>query len=125
MYCEICGGSGASQTILMDGAEMLVCLQCTAYGKPAKPSFNQNVNLRSSLPMEKKDKFDETPLVIDFGKRIRLAREKKGLTVKELAEKLFEKESVLHKIEQQKHPPEQRLIDKLEKFLGIELRQKS
>ena len=125
MQCEICGGSGANATITMDGSEYLVCLKCTAYGKPVKPSFNQNVNFRSSLPKENREKFDETPLVSDFGMRIRQAREKRGLTVKELAEKLFEKESVMHKIEQQKHPPEQRLVDKLEKFLGIQLRQKS
>ena len=125
MYCEICGGSGANTTITMDGSEYLVCLKCTAYGKPSKPSFNQNLSFRSKLPQEKNEKFDETPLVEDFGTKIRHAREKRGLTVKELAEKLFEKESILHKVEQQKHPPEQRLVDKLEKFLGIQLRQKS
>ena len=125
MYCEICGGSGGNNTITMEGSEYLVCLKCTAYGKPAKPSFNQNINLRPRVLTEKIEKFDETPLVSDFGKRIRMAREKKGLTIKELSEKLFEKESVMHKIEQQKHPPEQRLIDKLEKFFGIQLRQKS
>ena len=124
MQCEICGGRGANQTIILDGAEMLVCLQCSSYGKPVKPSFNQNFNLRPRMPTEKIEKFDETPLAQDFGNKVKTAREKRGLTVKELAEKLFEKESVLHKIEQQKHPPETRLIEKLEKFLSINLRQK-
>jgi len=135
MQCEICGGNGANQTILMDGAELLVCMQCSAYGKvvnappayhtPTKTPFNQGTasgSFKSYGP--KTERFDETPLIGDFGMKLKGMREKKGLTVKELAEKLFEKESVLHKIEQQKHPPENRLIEKLEKYFGIELRQK-
>ena len=124
MQCEICGGNRANQTILMDGVEMLVCPQCANYGTPVKQPSKQNVNFRSRLPAEKVERFDDTPLIHDFGAKIKTAREKKGLTIKELAEKLFEKESVLHKIEQQKHPPEKRLIEKLEKFLSIDLRQK-
>lgn len=123
MQCEICGGSGANQTVIMDGAEMLVCLKCTGYGKPGKPSFNQNIGFRIKK-QEPSVNFDDTPLIEDYGSKIKSARESRKMTVKEVAEKLFEKESVLLKVEQQKHPPEKKLIEKLERFFGIELRQK-
>ena len=63
-------------------------------------------------------------IVPDFGKRIRKAREAKGLTAKELAMKIFEKESLLHRIENQAIKPSDLMIEKLEKQLGIQLKKK-
>lgn len=67
--------------------------------------------------------YSEPEIAGNYGEIIRHAREKRGLTLKELGEKVFEKESVLHKIERSKFEPDERLRKRLEAFLGIHLGQ--
>lgn len=63
----------------------------------------------------------DTELVEDFGKRIREARQRKGLTQEELARKLNERQSVLSKVEAGTQRPNDDLARKLERELGIAL----
>ena len=81
--------------------------------------FNQNKLKQVSASFSKHE--SDFSLTEGFGEKIRLARQKRGLLIKELAQQIFEKESFLHKIEQGKHAPDERLARKLEKFLGIKL----
>jgi putative transcription factor len=87
---------------------MIACPQCANFGKEAEQPKSQNpIHARRILP----PKFQEQELdlgleiVPEFGKKIRMAREAKGLTAKELAMKIFEKESLLHRIENQGKKP--------------------
>lgn len=119
MQCEICGSQSATRKIAMDGNELIVCNNCVGYGKEIRERelpVKQKKQIFSPEPLPEVDE-----LIAEYGKIVRQARERKGLTIKELAEKVFEKELVLHKIEQQKMQPDDKLIGKLQKLLGIEL----
>jgi len=138
MECEICGReAGRGKQIVLDGSTMIACQSCASFGKeieapapverPVAAASKPFVPLRQIRPP---GGFRETAfdlgfeIVPDFGKVVRRARESKGLTTKELAMKIFEKESLLHRIENQAIKPSDSMIEKLEKQLGIKLRQK-
>ena len=63
-------------------------------------------------------------MVKDFHKVIRKSREKKKLTQEELAKKLNEKLSIIKRLEDGWRPSN-KLIDKLEKFFKIKIREKA
>jgi putative transcription factor len=60
-------------------------------------------------------------IVANYSKIIKSAREKTGLKQEELAKKIAEKESVIHKLESGIMKPDIPLARKLEKFLRITL----
>ncbi len=137
MQCEICGAeAGKGRTIELDGSMLIVCSECVAFGTEKKPlagptAAPANVPWQSAAkpaqtigqPFYEREEFNlGLDIVPDFGARIRKAREQKQLTVQELAARVFEKESLLHRIEAQAIKPNDALIAKLEKALGIKLK---
>ena len=60
-------------------------------------------------------------LVENFAQIIKLKRESRGLSQRDFANKINEKESVIHKIETGNYEPVLPLARKLEKFLGVKL----
>jgi len=146
MECEICGKEASTaKMIVIDGSSLIACKDCASFGKekptpagpertrqPAleKPSFGgeaaRRIPVKRVLFEPRRKEFDlGLEIVPDFGKRVMQARQKAGLTAKELAMKVFEKESLLHRIENQGIKPSDPLIKKLEKALGVELREKA
>ncbi|MEW6295129.1 MAG: multiprotein bridging factor aMBF1 [Candidatus Diapherotrites archaeon] len=131
MNCEICGKeAGKRVSVNIDGTIFDVCEACSKYGtkievpslpkaKIEKPSLRQ-FNERSERDLFKTDEF----LIDNYGSAVRKAREKKGLTVKEFAQKLFEKESVIHRVERNEFKPGDKLTRKIESFFGIKLKEK-
>jgi len=63
-------------------------------------------------------------LVEDFGERIRRAREARGWKQTDLGSKVNERASVIAKLESQTMVPNDAMIPKLERALGIRLREK-
>jgi putative transcription factor len=63
--------------------------------------------------------------VEDFHKIIREAREKKGWSREELGEKIYEKVSVINRLESGKMVPDLKLARKMEKILKITLLEKT
>lgn len=63
-------------------------------------------------------------LVEDFNVVVRQARESKGWTREELGAKIYEKVSVITRIESGKMEPDLKLARKLEKTLGVKLIEK-
>lgn len=133
MDCEICGKPLHKEIrIDSDGVILLVCEDCSKYGKKLETPEERIQKAKGSQPSEKQffnafksdanKKEKELMLDSDYGNIIRKARERKSLTMKELAEKLYEKESFLQKVESGKAVPSDSLISKLEKFLGISLK---
>lgn len=129
MRCELCGKQVFEKISAdIEGSRALVCPECAgAFGKeidveePArqfarKPEFKRTA---SQAPSEGLD------LKQNFGQLARQKRQQASLTVEELAKKIFEKESVLHKVENQKIVPSDALVVKLEKALQISLREKA
>ncbi|MEM4348217.1 MAG: multiprotein-bridging factor 1 family protein [Candidatus Anstonellaceae archaeon] len=116
MECEICGEGKAEYLILLEGAKLKVCRECSTSGKilqgpPPKPS------LQAKQPVLK----EELEIVEGYGKLISQARRRLGLPIEVLAERLNEKASFLERIEHEKTLPDERLCRKLEKELGITL----
>jgi len=114
----------------VEGAELVVCAQCARYGtevqKPARPEMRSGTAPRQgkAAPARRsRDVFDliEGEIVEDYGERIRTARMEKGLSQKDLAMQLKEKELLIKKIEKGDLIPEDDVRRKLEKALEIRL----
>ena len=141
MNCEICGSEikGEPYKTKIDNSLMVTCKECSRYGKvqskpqptnkraPKGKSNNNNYNNRpqKNKVYSRKSKEEEYELVEDYAKIIRQKREIKGLTQKQLGEKMYERESVIHKIENGKMVPDEKIAKKLEKILNIQIIEKT
>ena len=139
MNCEICGSEikGEPYKTKIDNSVMATCKECSRYGKvqskPQPPkrrapkgkngNYNNNNNRRNQ-PYTRKTKEEEYELTEDYAKIIRQKREIRGLTQKQLGEKIYERESVIHKIENGKMVPDEKIARKLEKALNIKIVEK-
>ena len=139
MNCEICGKpiEGRPIRTKIDGSVLEVCKECSKFGRvqkdtplerkfvsrnkkgnPQRPKANkQNVQRR-----RREEPMDE--LVEDYNVLIRKARESKGWTREELGAKMYEKVSVINRIESGKMEPDIKLAKKFEKTLGITIIEK-
>ncbi len=139
MNCEICGSEikGQPYKTKIDNSVMVTCKECSRYGKVQnepqqtkkptnKRNNNNNNNYRSNQnrAYTRKTKEEEYELIEDYAKVIRQKRESRGLTQKQLGEKIYERESVLHKIENGKMVPDLKIARKLEKALNLHLIEK-
>ncbi len=117
MECEICGVPEAGYIILVEGAKLSVCRDCSSSGKLLKAPSLQPVKGSEDMARGK----EELEIVDGYGSLIANARKKMGLSLEVLAEKLNEKHSFLERVEHEKTLPDERLAHKLEKELGIKL----
>ena len=124
--CDMCGTEGQLFITEIEGTRLQVCKNCSSYGTvkgPARKAAPRKANVqrraRPSPPPE-----PEWVVVKDYAKRIRDKRESLGLKQEELAKKLAEKESLLHKIETGSFTPGLDLARKIEKILKITLLEK-
>jgi len=138
MQCEMCGETirGSPKLVRVEGAELSVCSKCEKFGTEVQQV--RRTDLRASLKGSaarpapaggaaqvryKRDMFDfmEGEIVDDYAVRIRNARMEKGLSQKDLAMQMKEKEHLIRKIENSELIPEDDVRKKLEKALGIRL----
>ncbi len=122
--CEMCGKEGAGYVALVEGAKLKVCEDCSTMGKVlSKPvkEFAKESAVQASFAKNK----TELEIVDDCAKRIREGREKMGLTLAVIAERISEKESFLRKVESGHAIPTETLAKKLEKELRIKLFEES
>ncbi|MCX6802517.1 MAG: multiprotein-bridging factor 1 family protein [Candidatus Diapherotrites archaeon] len=128
MQCEVCGSESIKLLqVSLEGARVMACPECAKLGEviPGKPS-----GFGKPFGIEKKSAFfegqsqhleDAPAMAEDFGLIVKKAREKLGITSEELALKVFEKASVIQKIEAGNFVPDDRAIKKLEAALGVKL----
>jgi len=133
MRCEVCGRRvmGPPFKANIEGAKMLVCGECAKLGSivwedKTEPRLKKVARRMPVpvLPTRKQPRIpvaDNLELIDDFGAKIRAAREKLGLSHKELGKRINEKVSVLRKIESGKMTPDNLLIEKLEHALRLKL----
>ncbi len=126
MPCDMCDKEvGDSQLFyaMVEGTRLRVCKSCSKFGKVLKqvrePIAKQFRQQQEFTPK----KVDETEEMIvgDYANKVKSARESKGLKQEELAQKISEKESVIHNVESGHMEPDIKLAHKLEHFLGIKL----
>lgn len=142
MNCEICGVEikGEPYKTKIDNSVMTTCKECSRYGKvqykpqpkpkKTKPKNNNYQNNNRQNNFKPKNKYnrprdDEYELVDDYNKIIRQKRESKGLTQKQLGEKIYERESVIAHIETGKMVPDTKIARKIEKTLNIKIIEKN
>ncbi|VVC03862.1 Helix-turn-helix [Candidatus Bilamarchaeum dharawalense] len=123
LFCDICGNGPVRAQILVEGAKMLACSRCMRSGKILMrlDDDDEGEPIVRSIPttMESSEE-----IVEGYGKIIIAAREKLGLPIAVVAERLKEKESYLHAIEHERLAPTMEVARKLEKELGIKLVEK-
>lgn len=114
--CELCGKEGPVITAVVEGSQMSVCQGCGKFGRVVR----KPVGPVGRAPVAKAPEVAEV-VVSDYAQLIRSAREKSGMTQKDFAMKLNEKESVIHKLENSQFVPPISMARKLEKLLHIRL----
>jgi putative transcription factor len=135
----MCGNEIFSKpiTIEIEGAVLLVCPSCAKHGKlvtkpkPKKTGFRgtkttsslqSNISVRQpSRPYRGRPEVDSKELAPDYDERIRLARQKKGMTQKDVSIQTKISIQELQSIETGKMRPPDVIIAKLEKFFNIKI----
>lgn len=129
MNCDICGKEANLYKTDIEGSLLNLCQVCAKMGAV----MGEIKPLPTKKELRKMKKEEAEPLFIDENKEIiqvitedyaniiKSAREKKGLTQKDFARMIAEKESLIHTIESEKHKPSMPLARKLEKALKIKL----
>lgn len=137
MPCEMCGKDAPLKRAVIEGTKMQVCSDCLEYGtevsepttsspgsSPAPSGASTSGGpSRSSEGSGSPDVYEETEEVLaeDYGEVIRKARENEGLTVEELSDEINEKRSTIAKTERGEHHPSDDLVQRLERFLNVNL----
>lgn len=119
MECEICGKKEAVCLVYLEGAQMNACAGCARGGKVV---YYFETESGSAAPVHVSQlSRSEEEIVDGYGKLIRSARERMGLTPEQLALRISEKVSYLEHVEKGSLLPTLPLAKKLEKFLKIRL----
>jgi putative transcription factor len=130
MRCEICGKKIVEEPIKtkVDGSIMLTCKECSKFGKVQRevPKPKRPGAPRGGAPRRIQRPKEPAEEVVENVKDIvRQAREKKGWSREELGEKIYEKASVVSRIESGKMVPDLKLARKIEKLMNVVLIEKN
>ncbi|MBI2659371.1 TIGR00270 family protein [Candidatus Woesearchaeota archaeon] len=122
--CDLCGKTAESLAkAIIEGVQLDVCADCAKFGKVIatvkRPSAKEQHKQYIKQQQAKGEKIEL--LVEDYAEIIKKKRESMGLTQKDFAGRINEKEIVIRKIETGILNPPLPLVKKLEKFLGISL----
>ncbi len=128
MQCEMCGKESNLIRALIEGTELKVCPRCGKHGKIVgivKPDSPKEKKKREKIEKKQVETVIEKEIlsfiVPDFAARIRAKRESFGLSQKDFAKSVNEKESLMQKLESGKVAPSIALARKLERLLSIKL----
>lgn len=123
--CEICGRKGVRAVVSVEGAKLVACGGC-ARGKKILYYLEENEPVPEPRQMERprRGMEESEEIVDDYPERIKKARQKMGLPISVVAEKINEMESYLERIERGTITPTFAVAKKLEKELGIKLIEK-
>ena len=137
MICELCGADVPRlKTVAIDATVLSVCGDCSRFGEemasaPLRtstmpPVIAQRLEARQRR-MTPKDVYmqsGELELMEDFPQLIRQARESRGWKQADLGAKINERASVIAKLESGAITPGDDLVRKLERQLGIKLKER-
>jgi putative transcription factor len=127
MQCELCGRECDCRAATIDGVRMMLCPGCLKHGQeivytPKAPTTQRPVLDRIKKPPVKDVYKDmDKELVTGWNELIKKAREKKGLSREELGFKIGERTVTISKIENGDLRPSDKVVEKLEKELGVSL----
>ncbi len=118
MECELCGKKAKLVRAEIEGVVLEVCPDCARLGTIVELPKSKSKILKNFTNKP------ELEIVSEYNLKISERRKKLNLSLKELAQKINEKESVLKRIEHKELIPDDKIARKLEKFLGISLYEK-
>ena len=123
--CEICGRKNVKAVISVEGAKLVVCGGCARGKKVLYYLEDREIpgdTRHNDRPRQKPEETEE--IAEDYADRIKTARQKMGIPISVVAEKINEMESYLERIERGKIMPTFAVAKKLEKELGIKIIEK-
>jgi putative transcription factor len=128
-FCELCGRAvtGGKRAVMIDSTVFNVCMACSRRGKPyvststAKKKTDNVISHSKGTKQLKIQLTDDTILNPEFGKLIREARIKRGLSHEQLGAQMNERAILLRRFETGALKPDEMFAKKLERFLGIKL----
>jgi len=137
VICELCGAEVPRlKSVAIESTILSVCEDCTRFGEAVAaptlrpstmpPVIAQRLEARQRR-MTPKDVYAEAgqlELTEDFPQKIRGARESRGWKQADLGAKINEKTSVIAKLESGTITPGDGLVRKLERELGIKLKER-
>lgn len=134
MLCELCGKeTDRLFTVQIESTILKVCKDCSKFGNQAKAGGKEPANklvIENRLQnrerrMKTKDVYEQQEetieLMVDYPKKIKDTREALGWKQEELATKMGERLSIINKLERGDMRPDDALIHKVEKALGIKI----
>ena len=137
MICELCGADvPRTKNVAIESTVLAVCNECARFGQEVAapvvrrgsmpPVIAQRLEARKRrlTPRDVYAQSGELELAEDFPRRIQKAREARGWKQADLGAKLNERASVIAKLESGAMTPGDALVRKLEKALGIKLKEK-
>lgn len=120
MNCDLCGKEAEMYNAVVEGSDMSVCSSCAKYGKVTGRVKAAVKEKKQDKPAEQGKELIET-VVSNLGELLKRKREELGLSHKDFASKIAEKDSVLHKLETGNITPTLEKARWLEKILGLRL----
>ena len=137
MICELCGADVPRlKNVAIDATILSVCADCSRFGdEVSTPALRQSTmppiiaqrletRQRRMTPRDVFTQAGELELAEDFPQRIRQAREARGWKQADLGAKSNERVSVIAKLESGTISPGDALVRKLERELGIKLKER-
>ena len=137
MICELCGAEvPRTKSVAIESTVLAVCSSCAKFGDEVTtpvvrrstmpPIIAQRLEARTRrlTPRDVYADAGTMELAEDFPQRIRQAREARGWKQADLGAKINEKVSVIGKLESGTMDPGDALIRKIEKELGIKLKER-
>ena len=137
MICELCGADVPRlKNVAIDATILSVCADCSRFGdEVSTPALRQSTmppiiaqrletRQRRMTPRDVFTQAGELELAEDFPQRIRQAREARGWKQADLGAKINERVSVIAKLESGTISPGDALVRKLERELGIKLKER-
>jgi len=140
MQCETCGKIfKEGRKVKLEGSVIMTCVDCSKYGevigvvkpkekvkKQVAPPQVPEARRFASAPQVTEPLIVETETLREgYNDLIRKAREKAGLKQEDLARRLNEPTSLVHRLESGKYDPSDALIRRVQSVLGIKLFEKT
>ncbi|MBS3052498.1 MAG: TIGR00270 family protein [Candidatus Aenigmarchaeota archaeon] len=120
--CEICGKEVPIPIkAKIEESILNVCDKCVHFGEKIDLPQRAAKNIKLLAKVE----LNEIILLENYGNIIKNTREKMKLSRTEFAQKIMEKENIIRRIEMSDLKPDNKLLDKIEIFLNINLKEKN
>jgi putative transcription factor len=132
LQCEVCGKTLREKPVLVEieGATMRVCNGCAKFGTPVKPPSKPRPyatmtkprkNVAPKVAFKQRSRTNELEPIPDLAEVIRKERHKREMTQEDFGKLLFEKASIINKIESGRLVPSNPTLRKIGKKLGVTL----